>query len=122
MKQKLDVVRGKGRGKQIGIPTINCRIPEQFDFDEGVYAGWVVVKNKKYPSAVHFGPRPTFSEQDNSLEIYILGDFSQEVPLTVELELVYYIREIRSFVSVDEMKKEIEQDIAKIKRLLRIEE
>ena len=35
------IIPGRGRGKQLGFPTLNLQIPRQVIPAEGVYAGWV---------------------------------------------------------------------------------
>lgn len=118
MKRTLRVIKGKGRGKQIGIPTINCEIPRDFRLEQGIYAGWIHFGNKKYPSAIHFGPRPMFGEHDLSLEAYLLEPLEHKVPSSVVLETVSFVREIKSFPTVGEMVAQIEKDIQLISDIL----
>jgi riboflavin kinase/FMN adenylyltransferase len=65
------VVRGAGRGRTIGIPTINLASPDPRKLlpPDGVYAVEVTVGNREPGSGNRFGgmmnqgPRPTFGEQ-----------------------------------------------------------
>lgn len=105
---------GKKRGKKLGIPTINFIIPKKLQLSHGIYAGWVVLE-KKYPAAIHFGPRPQFSENDPSLEAYLLGKSINIVSEKVTLEFVQFIRTVQTFPTVKDMLAQIQKDVAKIK-------
>ena len=118
---KAPVIPGKQRGRTIGIPTINCLVPSDFKLEYGVYAGWISFKNNKYPAAIHYGPRPVFKETDVSFEAHVLKLITTVIPKEVEIEIVSYIREIKSFPTVEEMVKQIENDIEKITVVLGIE-
>lgn len=107
-------IKGKGRGKKLGIPTFNFKIPKNLKLNHGVYAGWLINKDIRYAAAIHFGPRPQFHETDPSLESYILD---KEIPVTLiatSLQFVKFIRKIKLFPSVNHMLKQIDQDIKEI--------
>lgn len=116
-------ISGHGRGKELGIPTINMEIPNNLQLPYGVYAGWIVVKGKKYQSAIHFGPRPTFNETEPSLEAYILDGNIKNVPNVLELILIQFIRGVETFyfTSEKEMLTRIDQDIKEINTILSID-
>lgn len=118
LKIKSTVIKGKGRGKGLGIPTINFEIPQNLEIPYGVYAGRLVTKDKIYPVAIHFGPRPVFSEEDISLEAYVLEKF-ESVIKEGEVVFIKYIREIKEFTT-QEMIIQINQDIREIKKILKI--
>lgn len=40
-----NVIKGKGRGKELGFPTINLAVPENFNLKPGIYACWVKLDN-----------------------------------------------------------------------------
>ncbi|KKQ01753.1 MAG: Riboflavin biosynthesis protein RibF [Candidatus Roizmanbacteria bacterium GW2011_GWA2_36_23] len=112
------VIKGKGRGKKIGIPTINLAIPKGLDLKTGIYAVWVYISGKKYKGAMHYGPIPTFKEKQSSLEVYLLDVKSITADSTVELEIVEWIRKIKSFSSVNDLTMQIKQDIETIRKVL----
>lgn len=118
-KRNVIVVKGKGRGKSIGIPTFNFAIPHNVDLPQGIYAGWLYFGQNKYPVAIHFGPRPAFDEDDVSLEAHVIG----EMPSTIEskkaaLEFVSFIRKVRNFSSTKALLKQIQKDTQDTLRLL----
>ncbi len=114
----MTVVRGFVRGHQIGIPTINCAVPTHFILNHGIYAGWVTFNNKKYPAAIHYGPRPVFGEDDVSFEAHLLKPIKDAIPAQVQVETVCFIRKVVSFPSVESMISQIEQDVIKIREIL----
>ena len=66
-------IKGKGRGKPMGFPTINLEIPENFKLKNGIYAAKVTIENKTFVAALHYGPVPTFGDLQKSLEVYLIG-------------------------------------------------
>lgn len=110
---------GKGRGKKIGIPTLNFEIPKDLTLPHGIYAGWLRMGNKQYKTAIHFGPRPVFKEKDVSLEAYILDKQTFDYEGDLELEFITFIRNVQSFSSVEKMLNQIEKDLGEIRKILR---
>ena len=115
---KANVVSGKGRGKGLGIPTINFEIPDDLTIPHGVYAANVVIDGRTYPTALHFGPRPAFDEEDVSLEAYLLEGLLEKTPDKAEVIFISYIRPIMNFESSDAMMHQINRDIIDIKASL----
>ena len=118
MRYRARVVVGKGRGKGMGFPTLNLEIPEAFDAKHGIYAGYVYIGEKKYTTAIHFGPVPTFREAEPTLEAYVLDTKLQEAPSELDIELVAFIREIRQFKGSDELREQIARDVAEVRKAL----
>lgn len=109
---------GKGRGKQMDIPTINFVIPSGLNISQGIYAGYVINDSKKYQAAIHFGPRPQFNESDPSLEAYILEGIIKIDSGDIQLVVVKYVRKIYTFPTIEDMLTQIEVDIKTIKAYL----
>jgi len=63
MKFESTQTKGKGRGKLMGFPTINLKIPANFELEDGIYAAKVNIENKVFVGALHYGPVPTFNEE-----------------------------------------------------------
>ena len=59
-----EVVHGEERGRTIGFPTANLGsdIAGYIPVD-GVYAGWLVDGENRWPAAISIGTKPTFSEK-----------------------------------------------------------
>jgi len=118
-------IRGKGRGKLIGYPTINLEIPQVLQgstLQEGIWAAWVVIAGKKYQGALHFGPVPTFGESAKSLEVFLL-DASDDDLVGVEGEAIELIpiarlRDIENFDTTEALTAQISRDVEDVRKLL----
>jgi riboflavin kinase / FMN adenylyltransferase len=125
------VVRGAGRGRTIGVPTINLETPAAGKLlpPDGVYAVRVRIldlgvgisgqkppipsPNSKIPEfggMMNQGPRPTFGEQARALEIHLF-DFEGELyGETVVVEWVRRLREVQAFPSREALVAQLERD------------
>ena len=69
-----EVVAGAKRGRQLGFPTANLRIPEERLVPAfGVYACWAWRGDRGYPAVVNIGVRPSFDNGHPSVEAYPAG-------------------------------------------------
>lgn len=122
MNYKVNQIKGKGRGKLLGYPTINFEIPSEFNMDDGIYAGWVWIGEKKYKGAFHYGPVPTFKEDAKSLEAFLINVNEKELKnleeIFIEIELVKKIRDIIKFSTSQELSTKIAQDVKDIETVL----
>jgi len=115
------VVRGAGRGRTIGIPTINLEAPDARKLlpPDGVYAVHVrILESATIPTPdfrilggmMNQGPRPTFGEHARTLEIHLF-DFDGEVyGETVNVEWVRRLRAVQAFPSRDALVAQLERD------------
>ncbi|MCA9133198.1 MAG: riboflavin biosynthesis protein RibF [Planctomycetales bacterium] len=108
-----EVVRGAGRGRQLGFPTANLDHIESLIPGYGVYAGKTRLEGRSLAAAINIGPNPTFGEQQTKVEIHLI-DYAGP-PLygqRLEVSLHDKIRDIQKFPSVDELRAQIAKDIA----------
>ena len=118
MKLTSPVISGHGRGKLLGFPTFNLKIPPELSAKHGIYAAWVWIGGQKYQGALHFGPVPTFKNPRPSLEIFLL-DYADEEPVhELTFELVSYLRPIEAFASPEALAQQIAEDVSRIRQLL----
>ncbi len=116
-------IKGVGRGRKIGFPTVNLIIPGDFHFDNGVYATWVVVDDQTFKGALHYGPIPTFDLSEKSLEVHLIDVTDGNVPVTygkdIEIDIVEKIRDVKMFDNALELATQISDDVQKVKLLLK---
>src|SRR3989339_886105 len=93
------VVKGAGRGKKLGIPTINFVPKIVKGLKEGIYVCKIVFPSGQYWGVLHFGPGPTFREKSQSLEAYLFDFDRVKVPKNLVIEIYPYIREIFKFAN-----------------------
>jgi len=106
------VVRGAGRGRTIGIPTINLASPDTRKLlpPDGVYAVRVSVGDQRYGGMMNQGPRPTFGEESRTLEVHLF-DFDGELyGEGVDVDWVRRLRAVQAFPSRDALVAQLERD------------
>ncbi len=111
-------VKGSGRGKGLGSPTINVDLScVPAELGDGVYACFATFQNRKRKAAMHVGPRPVFKE-GRSCEVHILDETIPVPPECVDIEVIAYIRPVFHFPSPEALRTQIQADIAQIRTLL----
>lgn len=107
------VVRGAGRGRTIGVPTVNLEPPDPRKLlpPDGVYAVRVTLgTGQRYDGMMNQGPRPTFGEQARALEIHLF-DFDGELyGETVAVAWVRRLRDVQAFASREALVAQLERD------------
>ncbi len=112
------VIRGKGRGKKtVGFPTFNLIVPEKLVMKEGVYACLVWIDGKEYRGAMHYGPTPTFDEQEKVLEIFVLNfeDGGQSIA-ELKFEVGPYLRPVATFLTPEALRHQIALDVQRVRK------
>jgi riboflavin kinase / FMN adenylyltransferase len=113
------VVRGDGRGRELGFPTANlwcgryAAVPA-----DGVYAGWCNHRGGRHMAAISIGTNPTFAGRERRVEPYLLdfdGDLYGE---PVALDVTARLREMRTYDGVEPLLAQIREDVADTRRLL----
>lgn len=108
------VVRGDGRGADLGFPTANLRISDGDKLvpPSGIYAVRGVLRSGIHGGALHIGPRPTFQGSLPTIELHLLdfeGDLYGEV---VRVDFIRYLREVRPFERVEALVEQMKDDVA----------
>jgi riboflavin kinase/FMN adenylyltransferase len=117
---RAPVERGAGRGRTIGIPTINLTPPDPRKLlpPDGVYAVWVTVAGRRYGGMMNQGARPTFGVHVRGLEIHLF-DFAGELyGETVVVEWVRRLRDVQTFPSRQALVDQIERDALAARAIL----
>ncbi|MEN9561459.1 MAG: hypothetical protein RIQ56_732 [Candidatus Parcubacteria bacterium] len=110
-------ITGSGRGKRIGVPTINLALEDiPPALEEGIYACFVT--DHRFPAAVHYGPRPVFNDS-KTFEIHLLDAALVLLPKEISVEIVAYLRPVKNFHDVDGLKAQITKDIADARAILK---
>ncbi|MCL4322449.1 MAG: bifunctional riboflavin kinase/FAD synthetase [Deltaproteobacteria bacterium] len=106
------VVKGSGRGKNLGFPTANI-IPEEELFPkDGVYATLVKVDNEFHDSVTNVGSNPTFNEELRRIETYIFNFDKDLYGKEIEVFFVARIRPEIKFDNPASLENRIKKDIA----------
>ncbi len=107
------VVYGKQQGRVLGYKTANLKPDHNYqEFSQGIYIGYTIIDNLKYPSLIINSNKPTLENlTENALESHIL-DFDKDIyNYKIELELIVMLRLPKKFNSIDELKDAIKLDV-----------
>ena len=107
------VIRGQGRGRQIGFPTANIDYGKELIIPGiGVYISQTTIRDMTYNSVTNIGINPTFN---NGVEINIethLLDFDRDIyGEEVRVSFLKKIRDEKKFSSVNDLVKQIDNDV-----------
>lgn len=112
------VQHGRALGRKLGMPTVNLLPPkEKLLPPKGVYYSRVLYKGQEYFAISNIGYKPTVStEAVLGIETY-LYDFEEVIyDEYIEVQLLEFKRPEMCFHNVDELKAQMERDIADGKR------
>jgi len=123
------VVAGRGKGKRLGFPTANMKLPGQMVPAEGVYAGFAAMADDaeeilsaeaKVPAALSIGRTATYGEgQSLLIEAHLLAENVTELyDKWLAMDFVERIRGQRKFKTESELSVQIAKDCEKVKELL----
>ena len=106
------VVRGAGRGTDLGFPTANVDGVDTLLPREGIYAGRALVDGRPWPSAISLGPNPTFDEGVLKLEVFLIDYAGDLYDRQIEVDFLARLRDIVRFDSVGKLVAAMERDVA----------
>ncbi len=112
------VVKGAGRGRELGVPTANVATPNELVPPAGVYATLLTTDGIVFPSVTNIGLRPTFGDvTEPVIETHIL-DFERDLyGSAVRVSFVQRMRDERAFADVDALRAQIDADRRAARRL-----
>ena len=107
------VVHGDKRGRQIGFPTANVTLNDDYILPPvGVYAVRLKVKEHWYPAVCNIGYKPTFEQDEKilSIEVHVF-EFQEDIyDECVEVEWHIRIRAEQKFNGIAELVAQIQRD------------
>lgn len=105
------VITGRSRGRLLGFPTANVRIPIQATPRTGVYAVETEVDGRCYGGAASLGFNPTFGDGEFSLEVHILG-FNEDIyGKQITIRFLDRLRDEKRFSGPEELVAQIKKDV-----------
>lgn len=110
------VESGRRVGRTLGFPTANAVYPqEKFPLKQGVYETSIRVDGKEYRSITNYGARPTFDNQEVLTESYLDGFDGDLYGKTLKIEFVRYLRGVQKFSGAEALKKQLTEDIGRVR-------
>lgn len=114
-----EVQHGKALGRTVGMPTANIGSDDgKLKPPSGVYATSVYIDDEVYKAMTNIGKRPSVDDFDYlTIEAFIL-DFSRNIyGKEVVLEIFKYVRGVKKFDSLEEVQKQVQKDIEKVREI-----
>lgn len=115
------VVRGAGRGRGIGVPTVNLAPPSPRKLlpPDGVYAVTVSWRGGVNGGMANLGARPTFGDHARTLEAHLFGFSGELYDEMVTIEFIARLRETMRFATPEELGRQLEEDRDRAVEILR---
>jgi riboflavin kinase/FMN adenylyltransferase len=114
---KGEVIRGAGRGRELGVPTVNIEADARLILPEdGVYLGKVIdtgYPDVRMPAVINIGDNPTFGDRHKRVESHILDFNGDMYGKAIKVDFLKRLRNEIKFDTVDSLKKQISRDIDK---------
>ncbi|UCG56417.1 MAG: riboflavin biosynthesis protein RibF [Phycisphaerales bacterium] len=123
------ITTGRGKGKELGFPTLNMQKPKQIIPAEGVYAGFVemadsqehILKNEEHiPAVFSIGQARTFGDEHPLLiEAHLLtGQARDASEQWMAMDFVQRIRSQHKFTTPEELSRQIAKDCEQARAIL----
>lgn len=107
------VVKGNGKGKEIGFPTANIEplYPLKLIPGRGVYVVNVTLDETKMNGLLNIGVRPTVTDENKEvIEVHVPGLDQNLVGKVLTLHFIERLRDEKKFGSIDELVQQIKMD------------
>jgi len=123
------IISGRGKGRQLGFPTLNMQMPSQIIPQEGVYAGYCLIgadedevcrSDNRLPSVFSIGHAVTFSDQHAQLiEAHVLdANIGVMSGKWLAMDFLDRIRPQQRFESPEVLAAQIAKDCDSAKQIL----
>jgi riboflavin kinase / FMN adenylyltransferase len=117
-----EVRHGDKRGRDLGFPTVNLAMGEDFALRRGIYAVRVALPSGDIRDGVaSFGRRPTFDNGVLLLEVHLFDFAGDLYGQNLQVEFVGWIRGEERFASAEALVARMHEDAAEAQRMLAAE-
>jgi len=115
------IVKGRGIGKDLGFPTANLEISEDYKLipKNGVYVVRAQIEGEPVKGMMNIGTNPTVGGKEKTIESYFFELDKDLYGKQLEIELLVRIRDEKKFSSVNDLKIAMRQDQAFSKQYLK---
>lgn len=112
------VLKGHGKGASIGFPTANLAVNDLCLPPLGVYAVTLKVDELEYIGVANLGLAPTVRHENSPiLEVHLFDKHLDLYDKIVDVHFHNFIRSEKQFATIEELKKQIAQDVIKAKHI-----
>ncbi|OMP32025.1 bifunctional riboflavin kinase/FAD synthetase [Mangrovimonas sp. DI 80] len=106
------ITQGKGLGKQIGFPTANIHIEEDYKLipKNGVYVVRSQWNDQTVYGMMNIGTNPTVNGKTQSIEVHLFRTNEDLYGKTIRVELLHRLRDEQKFASVALLQEQLKLD------------
>lgn len=106
------VVKGKKLGREMGYPTANLDVPEDYKLipAQGVYVVQSYIDNVCVYGMMNIGTNPTVGGEKQTIETYFFDFDGDLYGKQLNIQLLARIREEKSFASIEQLIKAMKKD------------
>lgn len=115
---RSEVRHGDKRGRVLGYPTANMRLPDDCHLRHGIYAVRASVGGALIDGVASFGRRPTFDNGAPLLEVHLFDFAGDLYGQTLDVEFIGWIRGEERFDGIEALIAQMDRDSAEAKRVL----
>jgi riboflavin kinase / FMN adenylyltransferase len=112
------VIHGEKRGRDLGYPTANIRLPASCGLKHGIYAVRVGRGSERFDGVASFGRRPTFDNGAPLLEVFLFDFKGDLYGTTLDIAFIAFIREELKFEGIEALVRQMDDDSAKARAAL----
>lgn len=115
------VVRGDGRGRDLGFPTANLSLDDERLPPDGIYAAWARADGDLRPwaASVSVGANPTFDgARERRVEVHLHDTDIDLYGCRLSVELVAFLRPTLCFDTVAALVAQTADDVIRCRALL----
>lgn len=106
------IIKGKGIGRQMGFPTANLHIAENYKLipQNGVYIVKSTLNNKPVYGMMNIGFNPTVNGNEKSIEVHFFDVERDLYHQKIQLHLLKKIRDEQKFSSLEALTSQLKED------------
>ena len=116
------IVHGNSIGRTLGFPTANIKVVNNWKLlpKDGVYAVKVFIEHQQFYGMLNIGVRPTIKDDSHIIEVHIF-DFNKDIyNQNIKIEFSERIRGEKKFENLDALKKQLQIDESKCKKIFNL--
>lgn len=114
-----DVIHGDKRGRDLGYPTANLRLPPGTDLRFGIYAVKAGIGDAWRDGVASFGRRPTFDNGAPLLEVHLFDFAGDLYGQTADIVFAGFIRDEVKFDGIEALVAQMDRDSLAARTMLR---
>jgi riboflavin kinase/FMN adenylyltransferase len=115
---RAEVRHGDKRGRQLGYPTANLRLPDECRLHHGIYAVRASTGDGPVDGVASFGRRPTFDNGAPLLEVHLFDFAGNLYGQTLDVEFIGWIRGEQRFDGIGALVEQMDRDSVDARRML----